>query len=158
MPFSVLIQPPPRYEFKANPNPSQNINLPLVDYDDSEDESVYEDAPVYQSQNEIQDDYNSEDDDELCPTFRNEYNGDCDCLYTLDRDKSFVNFINEDVISNRFVLHWHDTYIFEVRNSDGDVIFSNVSGQMMMQGSKARHIIKAIKIFFENRHQLPINN
>ena len=55
--------PPPRFEEKSCLISYQNINLPLVDYSDSDSESESDDAPDYQSQ-DYQSAFETQEDDE----------------------------------------------------------------------------------------------
>ena len=55
--------PPPTYGSKSCLTPYDSINLPLVDYSDSEDDE-FETCPEFQSQVEFQDDDDDDDDDE----------------------------------------------------------------------------------------------
>ena len=71
--------PPPTYGSKSCLTPYDSINLPLVDYSDSEDDE-FETCPEYQSQVEYQD-----DDDELDAS---DFNTDIDYQVYLATDLS----------------------------------------------------------------------
>jgi|TARA_R110001606_G_scaffold392912_1_gene562333 hypothetical protein len=60
--------PPPRFEEKSCLISYQNINLPLVDYSDSDSESESDDAPDYQSQ-DYQSAFETQEDDEEEETY-----------------------------------------------------------------------------------------
>ena len=66
--------PPPTYGSKSCLTPYDSINLPLVDYSDSEDDE-FETCPEFQSQVEFQDNDDNDDSDELDPS---DFNTDID--------------------------------------------------------------------------------